>query len=92
MKKLLAVIMIGSALVIAGCSGEVVATRPADVVYERPAAPGADYVWIGGDWVWEGGSYRWHEGRWDRRVEGKTWHEGHWETHGKGYTWHKGHY
>jgi len=92
MKKLVAAMMIVSMIVLASCAGEVVATRPVDVTYVRPAAPGPDYVWISGDWIWVNGSYTWHEGRWDRRREGNVWHDGHWEAHGSGWRWHKGHW
>ena len=70
----------------------VVAERPGDVVYDRPIAPGLDYIWISGDWVWPGGRYAWHAGRWERRREGRVWHEGHWNQHGRGWRWERGHW
>jgi WXXGXW repeat (2 copies) len=92
MKNLVAGILVGLIIVFSSCAGEVVATRPADVEYARPGAPGADYVWIGGDWIWTGGTYRWHEGHWERPGPGRVWHEGHWESHGSGWKWRKGHW
>ncbi len=76
-----------------GCAvqGEVT-DRPAEVVYDRPIAPGPDYFWIGGDWVWAGGRYAWHEGRWERRREGRVWHNGQWNQHGHGWRWQRGHW
>ncbi|HLK30938.1 MAG TPA: hypothetical protein VKT28_20340 [Puia sp.] len=77
-----------------GCAVHgVVTDRPADVYYERPVAPGPDYIWISGDWVWTGGRYSWREGRWEHRREGRVWHEGQWRQHPKGgWRWQKGHW
>lgn len=90
MKNLLAGLIVGSMIALTSCAGEIVATRPVDVEYARPVAPGPDYIWISGDWVWSGGVYTWHEGHWDRPREGRTWHEGHWESHGNGWRWNRG--
>lgn len=77
----------------ASCSVEgYVTDRPADVTYDRPAAPGEGYVWISGDWVWDGGTYHWNEGHWERTHEGHTWVAGHWESHRHGWKWHRGHW
>ncbi|PWT77498.1 MAG: hypothetical protein C5B59_03955 [Bacteroidetes bacterium] len=89
MKKLLAGLLVISMIVMAGCSSEIVATRPAVVYYERPPAPGPDYVWISGDWIWINGGYTWHEGYWGR-PQGRAWRGGHWESHRDGYRWRKG--
>ncbi|HEX4849535.1 MAG TPA: YXWGXW repeat-containing protein [Puia sp.] len=91
MKNLLAGLLVASMIAMAGCAGEVVTTRPAEVVYDRPPSPGPDYVWISGDWVWLNGSYSWHEGHWGRGT-GKAWREGRWENHRGGYRWRKGHW
>jgi hypothetical protein len=90
MKKYLmaCVILVGS--VLTGCSAGYVATRPADVEYSRPAAPGTGYVWIGGEWEWGGGTYHWHEGTWQQPREGRTWKSGYWESGDRGYRWHNG--
>jgi hypothetical protein len=92
MKQLLIICFCGCLLALGACTAEVVATRPAPVVYERGVAPGPDYEWVGGDYIWVGGSYRWQAGHWNRRRPGRTWHEGSWEGHGKGYRWRRGHY
>ncbi|HVY75751.1 MAG TPA: hypothetical protein VG890_13015 [Puia sp.] len=92
MKQWLLAGAVGLMFALTACSAEVVATRPADVVYTRPPAPGPDYVWISGDWIWMNGSYRWHEGHWDHRRSGTVWHNGYWESHKQGYRWHKGHW
>jgi len=76
-----------------GCAGEaVVVTRPADVVYERPASPGGDYVWVDGDWYWSGGVYVWRNGYWAHPRGGRTWVKGSWGHRGNGYYWQKGHW
>jgi len=90
MKNYLLIVSILTCILLAGCSAGYVTTRPADVVYVRPAAPGPDYVWIGGEWEWSGGSYRWHEGSWQHQKEGHNWKSGYWENGNKGYRWHKG--
>jgi hypothetical protein len=93
MKKLFGwVVMATSMLFFAACETEVVVTRPPEVVYVRPVAPGPDYIWIEGDWIWEGSRYHWHEGHWDHRVPDRTWRGGHWEEHKGGYKWSKGHW
>ena len=92
MKTLLVGLVMICTIVLAGCAGEVVATRPSEVVYDRPAAPGPDYIWISGDWVWAGGRYSWHEGHWDRRREGHVWHDGGWESRRGGWAWHRGYW
>jgi len=79
-------------IIVAGCSAEVVATRPADVIYVRPVSPGSGNVWISGDWVWSGGNYRWHEGYWHAERAGHSWQPGGWENHREGYRWKKGHW
>ena len=71
---------------------EVVASRPADVIYTRPLAPGPGYVWIGGDWYWSGGRYTWREGRWDRARTGRVWHDGNWMQSDRGWRWRRGHW
>jgi WXXGXW repeat (2 copies) len=69
---------------------QVIASRPADVIYTRSAAPGAGYVWINGDWYWSGGRYEWQQGRWDRGRLGHNWHEGNWVQTRRGWRWNKG--
>jgi len=93
MKKILMLIAIASGFAITGCEVEgYVADQPADVYYERPVSPGADYVWIDGDWVWSGGTYRWHNGHWGHARAGRTWERGHWEHGARGYHWNRGHW
>jgi hypothetical protein len=52
------------------------------------AAPGPDYVWIGGHWGWHG-HWVWESGRWDRRP-GYSWVGGHWDHRGGGYVYVEG--
>jgi hypothetical protein len=90
MKKYLMALAILTGTVLTGCSAGYVTERPADVVYTRPAAPGPDYVWIGGEWEWSGGSYHWREGSWQHSRANHTWKSGYWENGNKGYRWHNG--
>ena len=71
---------------------QVVASRPADVIYTRPPAPGEGYIWINGDWYWNGGRYEWREGRWDRPRPGRIWHDGSWYQTRRGWRWNRGHW
>lgn len=75
-----------------GCTAGYVTTRPADVRYARPVAPGRGYVWVNGDWVWSGGNYHWKEGYWHEARPGRTWKSGYWEESHQGYRWHKGYW
>jgi hypothetical protein len=94
MKKTLMIIAIAGCLGgMTGCTADgYVEAQPGDVVYTRPVAPGADYVWIDGDWVWGGGRYTWHEGRWDHGRTGRTWVGGSWDHGARGYRWNRGHW
>ncbi len=93
MKKLLLIIGIAASLGITGCAVDgYVETQPGEVVYERPVAPGPDYVWIDGDWVWSGGRYVWHNGYWSHPRPGRTWVGGSWSRTGRGYHWNRGHW
>ncbi len=91
MKTYLIILLFASALLFGSCgSTHVVATRPADVMYTRPAAPGPGYIWRNGDWYWGGGGYTWREGRWDRGRIGHNWHEGNWQQTRRGWRWNRG--
>ena len=93
MKKIFIIIGIAGCIAATGCAVDgYVATQPADVYYERPVAPGPDYVWIEGDWVWTGGAYRWHNGYWGHPRGGRSWERGHWDHDGRGYHWNRGHW
>jgi hypothetical protein len=79
-------------LALSSCAGGYVTEQPGDVVYDRPASPGAGYIWIDGDWMWSGGRYNWHPGRWDRGRPGRTWHAGSWQHTSRGHRWNRGHW
>ena len=82
-----------TALFFSSCAGSYYATvQPTEPVYERPAAPYADAVWIDGDWTWNGGSYVYVRGHWDHPRAGHTWVRGNWEHTNRGYRWHRGYW
>jgi WXXGXW repeat (2 copies) len=84
---------LSSAVLFSSCGPvQFVSSRPGDVMYNRPVAPGEGYIWIGGDWYWSGGNYQWREGRWDRPRAGHVWHEGNWSQGRRGYRWNRGHW
>lgn len=84
---------LAGSLFMASCSGEYyVQTQPSDVVYERPAAPYPDAVWIEGNWVWNGGNYVHRPGHWVHARRGRTWVAGQWYHGPRGYAWHRGHW
>ncbi|HUX85289.1 MAG TPA: YXWGXW repeat-containing protein [Chitinophagaceae bacterium] len=95
MKKsfILVALVLGMGL-FGGCmvSGGFVTSRPADITYVRPVAPGTDYVWIDGDWYWAGGAYVWHEGHWAKPRGGRAWVPGRWQSANRGWRWRKGHW
>lgn len=83
----------GCMIAATGCTVDgYVTSRPDDVVYARPIAPGADYVWIDGDWVWGGGRYVWHGGHWEHGRPGRIWQGGRWQSGSRGYRWQRGHW
>ena len=90
MKNIVLAISIVICVILAGCSAEVIAKRPADVTYVRPVAPGPGWIWISGDWVWSSGNYHWREGHWHQGKPGSTWKSGYWEKDHDGYKWKKG--
>jgi hypothetical protein len=90
MKNYLLALSFLSCIILVGCSAGYVSTRPVDVSYSRPLAPGAGYVWTSGEWEYTGGNYSWHEGSWQNGREGHTWKSGYWQNGNKGYKWHKG--
>ena len=94
MKKII-VIMALFALAFAGvgCTGEAYVTaQPNEVVYERPASPGAGYIWVDGDWYWSSGRYVWRNGYWGHPRGGRVWVRGNWQHDSRGYRWQKGHW
>ncbi|HEY4209722.1 MAG TPA: hypothetical protein VGM31_23010 [Puia sp.] len=89
----LAIAIAGSLMGFTGCTVDgYVESQPADVTYVRPAAPGADYVWVDGDWVWTGGAYNWHPGYWRHSRPGRVWVGGTWSHGTRGYRWNRGHW
>ena len=62
-------------------SGEnVVATQSPPPVQSEviTAAPGPDYIWVGGEWVWSGGNWVWVGPSWERGPHGWYRTGGHW--------------
>jgi len=75
-------------------SGEVIVSDapPAPIVETVYAAPGPDYVWIGGRWNWQG-RWVWVAGRYERHPHwhpGGGWEAGHWDRREHGYVWVEG--
>ncbi|WP_448699491.1 hypothetical protein ACFGVR_20965 [Mucilaginibacter sp. AW1-3] len=87
------IVIAASASMLAGCgeSEFVVRERPAEVVYERPAAPYPNAVWISGEWERRGDHYERVHGHWER-PNNRVWVEGHWNETRGGYTWVRGHW
>jgi hypothetical protein len=96
-KQLLALIALGAGLAFSQVSiGVRIGPPPAPrVVHARPAAPGAEYVWIDGYWYADGQHWRWHDGYWTRppyagaywvapHHDGERFFNGYWEgEHGR---------
>ena len=95
MKKLVVIVSLAlSALTLDSCAPGryTVSAQPSVPVYERPARPGANYVWIDGDWYWSGGRYVYRNGYWARPRGHRTWVAGVWVHRGNGWYWKKGHW
>jgi len=93
LSKLGILVALSGSLFMASCAGEYyVSDQPADVVYERPAAPYEGAVWINGDWVYQGGRYVHSNGHWEKPRDGHRYVAGNWNHTSKGYAWHKGHW
>jgi hypothetical protein len=85
--------VLAGSLFMTSCAGEYyVSDQPADVYYERPAAPYQGAVWIDGDWVYNSGRYEHSRGHWEKAREGHTYVAGTWNHTSRGYSWHKGHW
>ena len=85
--------VIGLTMFFSSCGPtHVVASRPSDVIYERPLPPGEGYIWLNGDWYWNGGGYHWRQGYWSRPRAGRQWREGNWSNTQRGYRWNRGHW
>jgi len=66
---------------------------PTPVVEVRVAAPGPNYIWVGGFHKWNGTAYVWVPGRWALPPHGRTvWVVGHWKHSHHGYYWVDGHW
>lgn len=86
-------LLLSGSLFLASCAGGYyVAEQPNEPVYDRPAAPYADAVWIDGDWTWNNGTYVYSRGHWDHGRAGHSYTRGNWEHTNRGYRWHRGHW
>jgi hypothetical protein len=95
MKKILEIIiplMLIISVASCGPSEVIVSERPVEPVYERPVAPGPDYVWVDGEWYSSGGRYAYRNGYWVKPHHSQTWQRGEWQQKGNGWYWHKGHW
>lgn len=95
MKKILFLLLFGAGLAaFTGCGPAryTVSAQPEVPYYERPAAPGAGYVWIDGDWYWSGGRYVYRNGYWAHPRPHRVWQTGVWVHGGNGYYWRRGYW
>ena len=76
----------------ASCSSQAYVTeRPVEPVYERPAAPYPNAVWVPGEWVWRGNHYVYRRGFY-ARPRNRGYVQGHWQPTNRGYVWVKGYW
>jgi hypothetical protein len=54
-------------------AGVVGPTPPAPMPETLMAAPGPDYVWVGGAWLWLGDRWSWRHGYWHRPSHPHRW-------------------
>jgi hypothetical protein len=65
---------------------------PAPLVEEIYAAPGPDYVWVGGAWAWHS-AWVWAPGHYVLPPHrGAVWVSGAWGARGRGWGWSGGHW
>lgn len=66
--KLLAVVLLGAASLMAQVSVGIVIGPPPPprIMRVRPVCPGPDFMWVDGYWFPQGRHYRWHPGYWTR--------------------------
>ena len=82
-----------ASFLILSCEAEIWAPGPPPEarIEVESAAPGPDYVWIGGYWWWEGNNWAWRSGRWEARpYPGAVWEQHRWEPRGNRYYYHRG--
>jgi hypothetical protein len=66
---------------------------PVIPVYEQPAVPAPNYLWMPGYWAWGPGGYYWVPGTWMLAPEpGLFWTPGYWAWNGSGYFWNQGYW
>jgi hypothetical protein len=57
------------------------------------AAPGPEYIWVGGYWGRYRDNWHWVNGRWAIRPHvNATWVDGRWDRGSRGYYWRNGHW
>src|SRR5687767_4623566 len=81
----------------AGAGGDVIYVNEAPPAPRQEeivgAAPGSDYVWVGGYWARTPSGWTWVSGRWVSRPRpGVVWVPGHWQRHPRGHVWVSGHW
>lgn len=81
----------------AGAGGDVIYVNEAPPAPREElivgAAPGPNYVWVGGHWAHRPSGWTWVSGRWTPRPrEGVVWVPGHWDRHPRGHVWVAGHW
>lgn len=64
-------------------------TPPPPVAEQIYAAPGPDFVWIGGHWAWHR-HWLWIRGHWEHPRPGLVWASGRWEKRPAGFVWVEG--
>ena len=76
-----------------GPSAVVVRERPYAPRYERPAAPGPNYVWVAGEWVTHRNGYVYRQGYWAyQRPRHMFYIPGQWQNRRHGWVWIHGHW
>jgi WXXGXW repeat (2 copies) len=88
---LLAMPAVSSAQVSFGVS---ITTAPPEIpVYDQPACPGDDYIWVPGYWSWGDDDYYWVPGTWVIAPEvGYLWTPGYWGWGGSSFVFYDGYW
>jgi len=96
MKRICYLFMLtGIAALFSSCEVGWVATEPTyGVEIERPAPPGAGFIWIDGGWRWDYGRHNYirEPGYWARSRHNQSYVHGYWQSGPRGKAWVKGHW
>lgn len=87
-------VVFACSLLLLSCGGSrlIVVERPVAPYYQRPFAPGSNYMWIDGDWMIRNGRYVHQQGYWAAPRGNRRWESGRWQQIDRGWKWQHGYW